>query len=197
MIIEEVKPYKCNNLKFGYATEEWEKKQYWALRKQVFVKEQGIFKDHDKDLVDENCIHIIAKAECMGMGDQIVGVVRIHQPEKGIWYGSRLAVCKDYRTLSRFSAYNLFVDENANKLFTISVGAALIYKAVSTANYLGCDRFLAQVQPQNEKLFNRLHWESKSDIEVFGKRHVFMKADLDYYPPSIYSKEIEANKKIA
>ena len=191
MIIEEVKPYKCNYLTFDFASENWEKKHYWQLRNDVFVKEQNVFQGTDKDLVDENCIHIIAKCECMGMTDQVVGVVRIHEAEPGVWYGSRLAVREDYRTLSRFNAYNLFVLENANKLFTISVGAALIYKAVSTANYIGCHKFLAQVQPQNEKLFNRLHWQSIKEVEVFGKPHIFMEADLNYYPASIYAKGLE------
>ena len=51
-------------------------------------------------------------------------------------------------------------------------------------NALGCREFLATVQHQNAKFFQRLHWETLGELELFGLRHVKMRADLGYYQPA-------------
>ncbi len=43
--------------------------------------------------------------------------------------------------------------------------------------------FLAHVQSQNALLFQRLHWEVVDDIELHGRPHKKMQADLAFYPP--------------
>jgi putative N-acetyltransferase (TIGR04045 family) len=48
----------------------------------------------------------------------------------------------------------------------------------------GCDRFLATVQIQNVRFFERLHWRSIEELEIRGIRHHRMEADLAYYLPS-------------
>jgi putative N-acetyltransferase (TIGR04045 family) len=65
-----------------------------------------------------------------------------------------------------------------------AIGAGLIYKAVSTAHALGCQEFLATVQHQNARFFERLHWKPLGEMELFGLRHVKMRADLSFYPPA-------------
>lgn len=90
--------------------------------------------------------------------------MRIHQAEPGLWWGSRLAVHRDYRKIG-------------------ALGATLIKLAVSSANAIGCHTFLANVQVQNGLLFRRLHWDVIEEFEVYGKPHLRMKADLAYYPP--------------
>jgi len=192
MVFDPIKPYRCNQITLDFATENWEQRQYWDLRKQVFVKEQGIFEDTDRDVIDGNAIPIVAKCECMGMSDQVVGVVRIDERSPGIWYGSRLAVEKNYRTLSRFNTKKLFEADNIHP-FTLSVGAALIFKAVTTANYYDCDRFLAHVQKQNVKFFERMHWKVLDKIEIMGREHALMEADLNFYPASVYAAEIHTS----
>jgi putative N-acetyltransferase (TIGR04045 family) len=67
-----------------------------------------------------------------------------------------------------------------------ALGAGLIYKAVSTAHALGCREFLATVQHQNARFFQRLHWEPMGELELFGLTHVKMRADLNYYQPAVY-----------
>jgi putative N-acetyltransferase (TIGR04045 family) len=62
-----------------------------------------------------------------------------------------------------------------------ALGAGLIYKAVSTANAIGCHEFLATVQHQNARFFQRLHWEPLEEILLHGIPHVRMRADLNYY----------------
>lgn len=186
MVFDNFKKIRCNHLSFDFANEVWEKNQYWNLRKEIFCKEQQIFEDSDKDLYDENALRIIATCLCMGMHDQVVGVVRIDERQPRIWYGSRLGVAAEYRTLSRFNAYDLFENNEVINPFTISVGASLIFKAVSTANALGCDKFLANVQHQNVSFFERLHWKSLDQIELHGHLHHVMEADLSFYPASAY-----------
>jgi putative N-acetyltransferase (TIGR04045 family) len=97
------------------------------------------------------------------MPDRIVGAVRIHEDEPGVWRGSRLAVHADHRKLGR-------------------IGAELIRMAVSTAHGLGATRFLAQVQEQNVLFFRRLHWKSLGVITLHGLPHHDMEADLIRYP---------------
>jgi putative N-acetyltransferase (TIGR04045 family) len=49
---------------------------------------------------------------------------------------------------------------------------------------MGCREFLATVQHQNARFFQRLHWETLGELELFGLRHVKMRADLSYYKPA-------------
>ena len=186
MLLEPVKKYRCTFLDFSFAEEPWELQEYWALRKKIFCEEQGIFQDIDKDSFDAEAIPIIASCACMGMQDQITGIVRIDERAPGVWFGSRLGVAEDYRTISRFKAYHLFPMDRSIHPFTISVGASLIFKAVSTANALGCKSFFANVQQQNVSFFERLHWKSLGTLELHGQIHHRMEADLNFYPPSVF-----------
>lgn len=195
MLLEPFKKAKCRHLRFDFATEPWEQRQYWMLRKEIFCKEQKIFKGTDRDIIDNNAIPIISKNACMGMEDQVVGVVRIDEKETGVWWGSRLGVAQEYRTTSRYNAYHLFPKNETVNPFTLSVGASLIYKAVSTANALGCHRFLAYVQEQNVKFFSRLHWNSLEEVSLHGRIHHKMEADLDFYAPSVYAQERFGNNQ--
>ncbi|MCX2566510.1 GNAT family N-acetyltransferase [Acetobacter suratthaniensis] len=141
----------------------WERAGYHALRREVFCAEQGIFAGHDRDTIDETAIPIIAACCMAGMPDRVVGAVRIHEPEPGLWRGSRLAVHAEHRKLGR-------------------IGAELIRMAVCTAHSLGAVRFLAQVQEQNVLFFRRLHWTSLGAITLHGRPHHDMQADLVRYP---------------
>ena len=87
-----------------------------------------------------------------------------HEAESGFWWGSRLAVARQYRRAA-------------------ALGAALIQLAVSSAHARGCRRFLAHVQSQNALLFQRLHWRALEEVELHGRPHLRMEADLAFYPP--------------
>ncbi|QEO17648.1 MSMEG_0567/Sll0786 family nitrogen starvation N-acetyltransferase [Acetobacter vaccinii] len=142
----------------------WELAGYYALRRTVFCTEQGVFRDDDRDIIDQVAMPIIAACCMAGMPDRVVGAVRIHEVEPGLWRGSRLAVHAEHRKLGR-------------------IGAELIRMAVSTAHGLGATRFLAQVQEQNVLFFRRLHWKSLGEITLHGLPHHDMEADLSRYPP--------------
>ncbi|MBD0267917.1 MAG: GNAT family N-acetyltransferase [Cyanobacteria bacterium Co-bin8] len=136
---------------------------YFDLRRQIFCEEQGLFNQHDRDDLDTIAYPIVAVVEETGQPDQVVGVVRIYEEQSRLWYGGRLGVHPDYRRVGR-------------------IGKGLIQKAVTTANEWGCDRFLATVQLQNVRFFQRLHWESLKEIDICGLPHHLMEADLAHYP---------------
>lgn len=152
-----------------WATLDWEIEQSFALRKRVFCAEQGIFADDDRDGIDQHAQVLVAIANHGGWHEKVVGTVRIHQDKEMHWWGSRLAVDRDFRS-------------------TLGLGAVLIKLAVSSANGMGCKQFLAQVQKRNEPLFKRLKWQSKFDISVMNQPHVMMEADLDKFPPCYQPK---------
>ncbi len=135
---------------------------YFQLRREIFCQEQGIFETSDRDEHDDIAYPIIA----VNSDRQVVGVVRIYEPEPGLWYGGRLGVHQDYRRVGR-------------------IGKGLINKAVTTANTWGCRQFLATVQLQNVRFFQRLHWNSLKEIDICDRPHHLMAAELDYYPPNL------------
>lgn len=155
---------------------------YWSLRRSIFCEEQHVFEQSDRDELDRIACPIAAlhhgcdpeleqeRREENGLKEdgpeaQVVGVVRIVETEPRLWYGGRLGVHSDFRRHNQ-------------------IGKGLIWKAVTTANGWGCDRFMATVQIQNVRFFRRLHWASIEELEIRGIRHHLMQADLNYYAPS-------------
>jgi putative N-acetyltransferase (TIGR04045 family) len=147
------------------ASEPWERAGAARLRREVFCGEQGIFRDDDRDAVDTVALAIVAVAAVIGIPD-VVGTVRIHAAEPGLWWGSRLAVNREFRRQA-------------------GLGAALITLAVGTAHAQGAARFLAHVQEQNVPLFERLHWRSLAPVRLHARQHRLMEADLAHYPPCL------------
>ena len=135
---------------------------YFDLRHKIFVEEQRIFKSDDIDAIDK-IAHPIIAIESNATSLAVFGVVRIYEAEPRLWYGGRLGTHPDRRK-------------------GWQIGKGLIYKAVTTANTWGCDLFLATVQIQNVRFFQRLHWDSLEETEIHGIAHHLMQADLNYYP---------------
>jgi putative N-acetyltransferase (TIGR04045 family) len=149
-----------------FATDHWERREAAALRRRVFCQEQAIFSGDDRDAIDDVAIPIVAISSFAVVPQEVVGTVRIHEAEPGVWWGSRLAVAAAYRRIG-------------------ALGTSLIRLAVSAAHARGCRQFFAHVQSQNAPLFTRLHWETIEEREIHGRPHHFMRADLDYYPPIV------------
>ena len=164
MIADAFGPFAACHFRLKAATETWELAGAAALRARVFCDEQKVFTGHDRDAIDADAVHLVALSTMAVLADEVVGTVRIHQAEPGLWTGSRLAVDHRYRRVG-------------------ALGAALIKLAVCSANALGCLRFTAHVQAQNELMFRRLHWQRIADVELHGLPHVHMQADLAAYPP--------------
>lgn len=166
MLFEPFKPFLASEYQVKIATHAWERAGAAALRRQVFCEEQKLFCDDDRDAIDDVAIPIVAVSLLGVVFDEVVGTVRIHQAEPGVWWGSRLAVATGHRRLA-------------------ALGAAMIRLAVASAHARGARRFLAHVQAQNVLLFERLHWTTLAELELFGRRHHRMEADLAYYPPMV------------
>ena len=164
MIFEPMTPFVASEYHVKYATEAWERLGAAALRRAVFCQEQGLFTNDDRDDIDRVATPIVALSMLGIAADAVVGTVRIHEESPGLWWGSRLAVAADHRGVG-------------------ALGTALIRLAVSSAHGRGCTRFHAHVQSQNALLFRRLHWRTIEEVELRGRPHHFMQADLAHYPP--------------
>ncbi|MCJ7872732.1 MSMEG_0567/Sll0786 family nitrogen starvation N-acetyltransferase [Phaeobacter sp. J2-8] len=164
MIELEPRQFQCPGYYIRAASKPFEASGAAALRQRVFVEEQRIFPDHDRDETDLIATHLVAMSTYAHEADEVVGTVRIHEETPGVWWGSRLAVDQNFRHVGR-------------------LGAELIRLAVSTANARGCTRFLAHVQMQNVVLFRRLRWERLEEVMIQNTPHMKMQADLNHYPP--------------
>lgn len=112
-----------------------------ALRRDVFVDEQGLFDGHDGDDVDDDPRTVVLLAR--GADGTVLGGVRLAPvpgtADIGWWSGSRLAVAAPARARG-------------------GIGPALVRAACARAEQAGVVRFDAHVQQQNERLFTRLGW---------------------------------------
>jgi putative N-acetyltransferase (TIGR04045 family) len=164
MIFDPFPDFLPSEYRIKFATETWEHREAAALRRAVFCDEQKIFSGDDRDPIDDLAIPIVAISSFAVVPQEVVGTVRIHEAEPGVWWGSRLAVADAYRRIS-------------------ALGTSLIRLAVSSAHARGCQRFYAHVQAQNVPLFWRLGWTTIEEIVAHGRPHHFMQADLNRYPP--------------
>ncbi|MGB2950103.1 MAG: MSMEG_0567/sll0787 family protein [Rhodococcus sp. (in: high G+C Gram-positive bacteria)] len=133
---------------------------YRALRRDVFVAEQGLFAGTDHDDVDDDprCIVLTANAP----DGTLLGGVRLAprtDVDLGWWAGSRLVVSGAARTSG--------------------VGPALVRAACAYAESQGVLRFDAVVQKQHESLFAALGWVRREDVQVAGAPHVSMWWPID------------------
>jgi len=135
---------------------------YRALRRDVFVAEQGIFDHDDVDRVDEDprTIVLIARTPDGTMLGGVRLAPAVEGRDIGWWSGSRLAVSAVARTHA-------------------GIGGALVRAACARGEAEGALRFDATVQSQNEPLFHRLGWTTLSSLDVHGRPHVHMLWPID------------------
>jgi len=164
MLFEPIEAHIPNEFVVKPAADPWEQRDARRLRRAVFCEEQGVFVGDDRDAIDDVATTLVAVSYIAGTPDQVVGTVRIHEQQPGIWFGSRLAVHPSFRRISR-------------------IGASLIRLAVCTAHGRSCRVFLAHVQSQNAQMFERLHWRTLEQVVLHGRPHHFMQADLAHYAP--------------
>lgn len=145
-----------NKIVYHQSRTKEERHAAYKIRGEVFVKEQGLFKETDRDANDSKSIHIIAK-----QNERIIGTVRIFPVDaNGGWVGGRLAVQKPYRTTR--------------------VGAELVKEAMKRVKKKGCNCFTAHIQAKNVHFFKRLGWNPIGSVKPYlGRPHLLMRADLD------------------
>lgn len=163
MMFETVAPFSPSEFRVKFAASRWEREGAYALRRAVFCQEQRLFAD-DRDEIDDFAIAIVAQSMMGVAADGVVGCVRIHEEAPGVWWGSRLAVDREFRRIG-------------------AIGATLIRLAVSSAHAMGARAFFAHVQAQNGRLFDQMHWRTLDAVELHGRPHLKMRADLGFYPP--------------
>lgn len=133
---------------------------HFAVRRAVFVTEQGIFADSDLDERDT----APETLRVVGFVDGVpAGTVRLFPLDPldpgGDWQGDRLAVRPGFRT------YGL--------------GAPLVRFAVATAGARGGARMIAHIQPANRTFFRRLGWTQQGETETYvGLPHLLMTIPL-------------------
>jgi putative N-acetyltransferase (TIGR04045 family) len=109
--------------------------EHLRIRRAVFVLEQGLFDDSDRDEHDDDA----ATVHVLGFVDGLpAGTVRLYPLHDALWHGDRLAVLPEARR-SR-------------------IGGRLVRLAVATAGQRGGSRMQARVQLPNVRFFVHLGW---------------------------------------
>src|SRR5256885_15880899 len=70
--------------------------EYFALRRKIFCEEQHVFAADDRDSFDEHAVPIVGVLARPGAPERVVGVVRIYEESKGVWYGGWLYAARVY-----------------------------------------------------------------------------------------------------
>ncbi|HEY1971081.1 MAG TPA: MSMEG_0567/Sll0786 family nitrogen starvation N-acetyltransferase [Pseudonocardia sp.] len=132
---------------------------HYAIRHAVFVDEQRVFPDSDRDERDERpgTLHLIGLVGAIPAGT--VRIYPLDPAEPGsLWQGDRLAVLPEFRTCH--------------------VGAPLVRLAVATAGALGGERMIAHIQRANGTFFRRLGWTRRAEELYFGLPHLLVDIEL-------------------
>jgi len=125
----------------------------FAIRQNIFVGEQKLFEETDRDEHDRRAVHIGAF-----LNDRIIGTVRVYKDRSGIWWGGRLAVLKRFRGRA---------------------GRLLVQKATETVRTKKAYCFRAHVQVENINFFKSLGWTPVGDVaDHHGRPHQLMEAPL-------------------
>jgi putative N-acetyltransferase (TIGR04045 family) len=127
------------------ATSVEERARHYAVRRAVFVVEQRLFPDDDRDAWDDDPVTLHA----IGVCDRVTGgAVRLYPlDDHGLWKGDRLAVLPAYRHGA--------------------LGASLVRFAVATAGELGGSRMVAMIQLPNVAFFRSLGWSEAGPVEQY------------------------------
>lgn len=140
-----------------------EASEAFRIRKQVFVQEQGLFDQSDRDENDPGAIHLVAKYK-----NKIIGTVRVYRENTGSdhWIGGRLAVEKNFRATT--------------------AGSVLVKEAMKRVQKKGCAVFTAYIQEKNIPFFVKLGWTPIGSVKYHvGHPHQKMQANLSLVPKDI------------
>ncbi len=130
----------CGTVRVGVATAE-ELPRVFALRTEVFVGEQGVAPEIERDEEDPRALHIIAQD-----GDITVGCARVLLSEEGAHFG-RLAVKRTHRGRGIGSAVCRFIIDYCRRSGYRTVWLHAQYHAVGFYERLG---FTTEGEPFTE-----------------------------------------------
>ncbi|WP_135363550.1 GNAT family N-acetyltransferase [Halosimplex halophilum] len=124
-----------------------------AVRREVFVEEQGVPEDIEMDGKDDEAVHFVA------VDDDPVGAARLREVDPDVGKVERVAVVADRRGEG--------------------LGRALMDRLEATAADRGIDRLTMHAQTHVEGFYERLGYERTSDVfEEAGIDHVEMEKEL-------------------
>ena len=127
-----------------------------AIRRAVFVAEQGLFDGSDADARDGDpaTVHVLGFVR-----GQAAGTVRLYPLDGTLWHGDRLAVLPPFRR--------------------DRIGGQLVRLAVALAGERGGARMQAQVQLPNVRFFVHLGWAPTAPpADHLGVAHQWMSIPL-------------------
>jgi putative N-acetyltransferase (TIGR04045 family) len=128
------------------ATTRKELAAHHRIRREVFVREQRLFAESDRDRYDYSASVIRVLGHCAGAA---AGTVRLYPLDRsgGRWQGDRLAVLPAYRTRG--------------------LAVPLVRFAVATAAGLGGEVMVAHIQLANVAFFEHLGWMRQGGQETY------------------------------
>jgi predicted GNAT family N-acyltransferase len=136
------------------ATTAAEREEAFAVRRAVFVDEQGVAEDLEFDDHDETATHFVAYDD-----EQAIGAARLRVPEPGMGKAERVAVLEAFRGAD--------------------VGRALMRALEAAARERGFERMKLHAQVRVQEFYERLGYERVSDVfEEAGIEHVEMDKEL-------------------
>jgi putative N-acetyltransferase (TIGR04045 family) len=144
------------NITVKQAVTEDEIRAVFAIRKEVFIDEEKLFRGSDVDGNDKKSFHLIAMID-----DAVVGTVRLFPlGHADVWEAGRIAVRKECRGMY--------------------VGLLLARETVKFAKSKNCKRLLAIVQKPAVNLCRRVGLKPIGhEINYLGISHQTMEADFD------------------
>ncbi|WP_436929045.1 GNAT family N-acetyltransferase [Halosimplex halobium] len=124
-----------------------------AVRREVFIEEQGVPENIEMDGEDDEAVHFVA------VDDDPVGAARLQEVDPGVGKVERVAVLADRRGEG--------------------IGRALMDRLEAAAADRGIDRLVMHAQTHVEGFYARLGYERTSDVfEEAGIDHVEMEKEL-------------------
>ena len=127
----------------------------FTVRRDVFIREQGVDEAEEMDGRDDEATHFVAYDD----GDP-VGTARVRTPEPGVGKVERVAVLADYRQSG--------------------VGRSIMDRVEEWARGRGLETLKLHAQTRVEAFYEKLGYETTSDVfQEAGIDHVAMVKDLD------------------
>jgi putative N-acetyltransferase (TIGR04045 family) len=119
---------------------------HYEIRRRVFVTEQRVFPNTDRDEHDDDVrtVHVLGRVD-----GHPAGAVRLFPvaASADIWQGDRLCVLPEFRTCG--------------------IGGPLVRYAVAAAGAAGGTAMVAHIQLPNVTFFKHLGWTPDGEVEIY------------------------------